>query len=129
LFFACLAATQLLAQTNRLTPEPGVAAVAPDSNDAVEKEYQKILTEDDAAQQEADRIIHDNQQFAAQGAGLSRQELSQRLQAQLAPVREDYESFIRRHPKHARARIAYASFLGDINDEDGAQEQLEQALP
>jgi tetratricopeptide (TPR) repeat protein len=32
------------------------------------------------------------------------------------------------HPDHAKSRIAFASFLGDLGDEEAAQAQLEKAL-
>jgi tetratricopeptide (TPR) repeat protein len=43
-------------------------------------------------------------------------------------VRKGYEAFLSRHPDHVKARVAYGSFLGDIHDEESAQEQLEKAL-
>ena len=36
--------------------------------------------------------------------------------------------FLAKHPNHVRARIAYASFLGDINDEEASQTEYEKAL-
>jgi tetratricopeptide (TPR) repeat protein len=101
---------------------------AVESGDAVQKEYQKLMEDDDAAQAEIDQWIKDNEKFAAQGAGLSQQEMSRKVRARLAPIRQGYEDFLRRHPNHAEARIAYGSFLGDLNDEDASQEQLEKAL-
>jgi tetratricopeptide (TPR) repeat protein len=105
---------------------PRTNAVA--SGDAVQKEYQKLMEDDDAAQAEIDQWIKDNEKFATQGAGVSQQEMSRKVRARLAPIRQAYEDFLRRHPDHAEARIAYGSFLGDLNDEDGSQEQLEKAL-
>jgi tetratricopeptide (TPR) repeat protein len=98
------------------------------TNDPVEKEFKKLLADDDAAQAEVDKWLQENEQFAAQGAGAPGVELRQRIRQRFEPVRKAYEDFIQRHPGHARARVAYGSFLGDIHDEDGAQEQLEKAL-
>jgi len=100
----------------------------PETNDAVEKEYQKLMEDDDAAQAEIDQWIKDNDKFAAQGAGLSPQEMKRKIRARFEPIKQAYEDFLKRHPDHANARIAYGSFLGDLNDEDGSQEQLEKAL-
>jgi tetratricopeptide (TPR) repeat protein len=105
-----------------------VATNSPETADAVEKEYQKLMEDDDAAQAEVDQWIQDNEKFAAQGAGISPQEMSRKIKARFEPIRQAYEDFLRRHPDHAKARIAYGSFLGDLNDEDGSQEQLEKAL-
>jgi tetratricopeptide (TPR) repeat protein len=55
-------------------------------------------------------------------------QLRRKIQDRLEPVRKAYEEFIERHPRHTRARVAYASFLGDTKDEESAQEQLEKAL-
>jgi tetratricopeptide (TPR) repeat protein len=54
--------------------------------------------------------------------------MRRRIQQRFEPIRKAYEDFLQRHPDHARARVAYASFLGDIKDEESAQEQLEKAL-
>ena len=54
--------------------------------------------------------------------------MSRRIRERLTPVGNAYEDFLKRHPDHARARVAYGSFLNDLHDEDGAQEQWEKAL-
>jgi Tfp pilus assembly protein PilF len=43
-------------------------------------------------------------------------------------VDKAYRDFIGNHPKHSRARVAYASFLSDTQSEDAAEEQLDKAL-
>ncbi len=106
----------------------GVPATLPDSNDPVEKEYQKLLEDDDTAQEEVDTWIRENNEFASKNAGIPNAEINRRIHDRFEPIRKAYEDFIKRHPNHAKARVAYGSFLGDINDEDGAQEQYEKAL-
>jgi tetratricopeptide (TPR) repeat protein len=54
--------------------------------------------------------------------------LRRRIQKRFEPVRKEYEDFIQLHPQHSRARAAYASFLGDMGDEEEARAQLEKAL-
>ena len=54
--------------------------------------------------------------------------LNRRIRDRFEPIRKAYDDFITRHPNHARARIAYGSFLNDIDDEDGAHDQWEKAL-
>ena len=100
-----------------------VATNSPQSKQTVDQEYEKLMEDDDAAQAEVDQWIQDNEKFAAQGAGLSQQEMKRKIQARFEPIKQAYEDFLRRHPDHAKARIAYGSFLGDLNDEDGSQEQ------
>ena len=133
LFALCILASFLAtgilgAATNRTDRAERISPATGGTNDPVEAAYKKLLAEDDAAQEEVDQWIKDNEKFAAAGAGLPPADLNRRIRERFDPVRKGYEDFIKQHPKHARARIAYGSFLGDINDEDGAQEQLEKAL-
>lgn len=122
-----VATNQLVAPTN-LSRNPTNAALAtPDPNDPVEKQYHKLMDDDDLAQAEVDKWIRDNQEFAAAGAGVSREALNRRILERFAPVRKGYETFLQQHTNHARARIAYASFLDDIHDEDASMTQLELA--
>ena len=112
--------TNLSRQTN--------GAVASAANDPAEREYQQLVAEDDAAQAEVDKWIEDNNAFAAKGAGVPQEELNRRIHEKFAPIHKRYEQFVNAHPNHAHARVAYASFLGDMHDEEGAQQQLEKAL-
>jgi tetratricopeptide (TPR) repeat protein len=106
---------------------PPPAAVA-GMNDATAKEYKKLLEADDAAQAEADRWIRQNQEAATKGYGLSSAELQRRIRDRFDPVRAAYVEFIRLHPDHAKAHLAFGSFLNDLHDEEGAQEHWEKAL-
>ena len=81
-----------------------------------------LVEDDDAAQAEVDKWIEENNQFAAKGAGVPAGDLNQRIKQKFDPIRKRYEDFIKQHPEHVRARVAYASFLGDLHDETGAQE-------
>ena len=96
--------------------------------DTVAAEYKKLLELDDEAQAEVDRWIRENQAFAAKGGGVPGAELNRRIRARFVPVSEAYKAFIQKHPSHTEARVAYASFLGDTGDEDGARAELENAL-
>jgi tetratricopeptide (TPR) repeat protein len=104
---------------------PGVVS---ESKGAIDAEYHKIMDDDDEAQAEVDRWIRENQEYAAKGAGLPQAELTRRIRERFEPVRKAYEDFVKRHPEHAGGRVAYASFLGDLGDEQAAKEQLETAL-
>jgi tetratricopeptide (TPR) repeat protein len=96
--------------------------------DPVEQEFQKLLAEDDAAQEEVDKWIRDNQTFVARGGGLPNEELNRRIRERLKTVQQSYENFLGRHPDHAHAYIAYGSFLNDTKDEEAAAEQWNKAL-
>src|SRR5207249_7242733 len=113
--------------SNFLSRATGVSITVPDPNDPVEKEYRKLLELDDAAQEEADKWIRENTAFREQGAGLAEATLRARVEQRLKPVRETYEDFLRRHPGHSRAHLAYGSFLNDTRDEEGAVQHWERA--
>lgn len=98
------------------------------TNDPVEVEFQKLMEADDAAEDEVDGWIKENQAFAAKGAGLPKEDLNRRIRDRFEPVRQGYQDFIQRHPDHSRARTAFGSFLGDLGDTEGSQEQWEKAL-
>ncbi len=124
-----VAASRLAAATNLApvtTNSPSVTA--PGADEAVEKEYKKLMEADDDAQAEVDQWISDNDAAAAKGGGVPSAELKRRISDRFAPIRKAYDDFIKLHPDHARARVAYGSFLNDLQDEDGAQEQWEKAL-
>jgi len=101
---------------------------ASNTNDPVELEFQKLMQDDDAAQTEVDKWITDNAAFASKGAGDPPAALRRRILQRFEPIGKAYQDFLERHPKHTRARAAYASFLSDTKDEDSAREQLELAL-
>jgi tetratricopeptide (TPR) repeat protein len=125
---ALAATNQPVAVSNLVKQTTGITVKVPDPNDPLEKELQKILDEDDAAQAEVDKWIRENDEFAAKGAGVSREEMNRRIRERFASVRKGYEDFIAKHPNNSRARVAYGSFLEDLHDEDGSQEQWEKAL-
>lgn len=124
-----LAVGPALAETNAVKAAAApTVAVDTQSKEAVDKEYHKLMEADDAAQAEVDKWIRDNQVFAEKGAGTPPALLKHRIEERFEPVRKAYEDFLERHPNHVEARVAYASFLGDLKDEESAQEQLEKAL-
>jgi tetratricopeptide (TPR) repeat protein len=98
-----------------------------DSGNAVESEYQELLEKDDAAQEEADRWIKDNQAFQAKGAGIENALLTLKIEQRFEPVQKAYEDFLQRHPNHVRGRLAFGSFLNDIGKETEAVAQWDKA--
>lgn len=108
------------ASTNRLQAVGHASAVPASTNDPVELEYEKLMEDDDAALAEIDGWIKENQRFEAEGAGVPRDELRRRIDQRTQPVRQAYEDFLKRNPKHGNAHLAFASFLEDTHDNDGA---------
>ena len=124
---ALIATNQPLAVSNLIQQNAGVSVTMVNPNDPAEKELAQLMAEDDAALAEVDKWIHDNNAFAAQGAGESKEALNRRIRARFEPVRKDYEDFLRRYPDFARGHLAYGSFLNDIGEEEAAGAQYGKA--
>ena len=127
LLSALVATNQPVAISNLVARTTGISVTVPDSNDPVEKEYQKLLASDDAAQEEVDKWIRDETAFREKGAGLPDATLRARIEQRLKAVRDAYEGFLRQHPEHARAHLAYGSFLMETHEEEEAVNQMEKA--
>jgi tetratricopeptide (TPR) repeat protein len=127
LCLACLASAGFAASSNRLEAVDHASAPPAATNDPVEVEYRQLMEADDAALAEIDVWLKDNQKFSEQGAGVPRDEMNRRIMKRVEPVRAAYDDFIKRNPKHARARLVYASFLEDIGEPDAALEQMLKA--
>ena len=127
LLSALVATNQAAAVSNLVTQTTGRVITVPDPNNPVEAQFKKIETADDDAQAEVDNWLRENNEFKAKGAGIPDAEMNRRITKRFAIVRQGYEDFIKLHPNHVKARVAFASFLDDIHDEDGEMEQLEKA--
>lgn len=97
------------------------------TNDPVYIEYMRILSMDDAAEKEIDKWIGEAEEFEKLGLTGSRLTLGPRIQQRLKEVRDAYENFLKKNPKHVDGVVAYSSFLMDIGEEDAAVVQLEKA--
>ncbi len=77
---------------------------------------------------EVDGWIQENQQFGTNGAAIPPAELSRRIRDRFASCRKAcMMTFIQLHPDYAPARVAYASFLEDIGEDDYEETQLLKA--
>lgn len=92
-----------------------------------DQEYYRLLVEDDTAMAEVNRWAAENDAFRAVGGGLRDEELSARVVIRLQAVVAQYEDFLKRHPDHVEGRIAFGSFLNEVQEEDKAAEQWERA--
>jgi tetratricopeptide (TPR) repeat protein len=122
---ALLATNQPLAVSNLVQQQTGVAITLP--ADPVEKELRDLMIADDAAHDEVDKWIRENDAFAAQGAGESKANLNKRILDRFDSVRIGYVEFLKRHPDSARGYLAYGSFLNDLGEEEKASEQYEKS--
>ena len=130
LFSAMLATNQVVAASNVLARTTGIQAPVVDTSNPVEREYQQLLEQDDAAQEEVDEWIKKAPragQAATAADELASVTLNARIRQRFESVEQSYQAFLRRHPDHARARLAYGSFLSDIGRFDEAVQQWERA--
>jgi tetratricopeptide (TPR) repeat protein len=116
-----VAASNFVAQTT------GITAKASSAKDPVGLELQKLMKQDDAAGAEIDQWILENQKFAEKGAGISKSEMTRRIFKRYEPVRKGYEDLVEKYPTNVNARVAFASFLGDLGDREEQRIQLEKA--
>ena len=93
--------------------------------DDAEAAYERLLAMDDEAHDQMDRWI---QEADAKGPEADTTELQRKIDERIGAVTKAYGEFLGRHPGHARARIAYGSFLNDTGQESRAKEEWEKAL-
>lgn len=118
----------LRSATNHLQKSATPGSPPAGTNDLAEEEYEKLTEEDDKAQAEVDQWIRDNNEFTAKGAGVPAADLNRRIKERFEPVRNAYEDFLKRHPDHVKAHLAFGSFLGDMHDEEGARIHWQKAI-
>ena len=126
LLSALVATNTPAALSNLVLQKTGLEISIPNTNDPVEKELQKLMADDDAAQAEVDGWIKQNAKFAEQGAGQRPETLQARIRQRFDKVKTAYEEFLRHHSAHARAELAYGSFLSDIGEEEAARDHWEK---
>ncbi|MBL9173111.1 MAG: tetratricopeptide repeat protein [Verrucomicrobiales bacterium] len=122
------AASNLVAEATGLQiPAAITAPPVAATNDPVELELKSIMAEDDAAQQDIERLVTQAENPKDPLLAPQPLTLGARIRERAAPVRRRYERFIAEHPRHAKARMAFGSFLNDIGEEEDAIEQWEKA--
>ncbi len=107
---------------------PALPKFSTSTSDPLEAEFQRVMSLDDTAHEEIDKWVKDNGAFAKKGAGLTEAVLSLKIEQRLEPVKKAYEDFLQRHPNHARAQLAFGSFLNDLGEEADARKRWEKAL-
>ncbi len=128
LLSALVATNTPLAVSNLVQQKTGVALPVVDPNDPVEQEYRKLMAADDAAVEE---ITKWRDQGAEAGGGRDAVTiglLNNRIRQRALPVRQAYDAFLGKNPRHTNARVAYAAFLEEVSDEEAAGEQLKKAV-
>lgn len=124
---ALLATNQPQAVSNLVQQQTGVSIAMASTNDPASEELRKIMEADDAALDEVNKWISDNDAFAKQGAGESNDALNKRIHTRLDEVRKSYSDYLKRYPKSAKGYLAYGTFLNDIGEEYEASLQYEKS--
>ncbi len=124
LLSAWLSTNQVLAASNAVARTTGIAVPVVNPADPVEREFQRLLEQDDEAQAEVDEWIKEAEGKPDQPGALT---LNARIRQRFEQVEADYVDFLRRHPRHTRARLAYGSLLSDLGRFDDAVDQWEKA--
>ena len=96
-------------------------------NDLVEREYEKLIERDEKTLNEVNTLVKDADAFAEKGAPTPKAVLAAKIDALLDPIRKSYEDFLKEHPEHVDARLAYGSFLNETGDTEEAIKQWEKA--
>jgi predicted Zn-dependent protease len=97
-------------------------------DDPIGRELRALLLDDQTAQDRVDELIASNNAFKLEGAGLSNAIMATKIRQLIDPVREEYEKFLERNPRHVRAHLALASFLQEFGDQINAKVHMDTAL-
>ena len=117
----------VMAISNEVQTATGISLPVVDTTDPAEQALHQIMLQDDAAMDEVDKWIRDNEAFAANGAGLSKEELNKRIHARFDVVRRAYQDFLVKYPNSARGHLAFGTFLNDLGEEDAGAAEYEQS--
>ncbi len=124
---ALVATNQSAAVSNLVEKTTGISVQIPDANDPVEREYQKLLVSDDKAREEVDQWIRDSQTFEEKGTGFPKATLNLKIKSRFEEIEKAYKNFLDKNPKHARARLAFGSFLEEAGKEEEGVKQWEKS--
>ncbi len=123
-----LATNSPAALTNLVQAKAGLPLAAAPDNDPRAVELRRLMAEDDAAREEVTQWVRDARPKATvDTTAESPAALQARIDERLGKVRKAYDAYIGRFPDYAPARNAYATFLGEIDEEEAATAQLEKA--
>lgn len=122
-----LATNSVVAISNEVQSATGIALPVVDPKDPAEVALHQVMLDDDAAMDEAQKMIQENNAFAAHGAGQTKEELNRRLRARFDVVRKEYEDLVQKFPNSARCYLAFGTYLNDIGEESDAAVEYEKS--
>ena len=128
LLSALVATNAPTAISNVIQQQTGLAISVASPGDPADRALQQLMADDDAAQADVDKWIQETQDSANDKDSGRGATLRARIKERLDPIRKAYDKFLLAHPNHAKSRVAYGSFLNDLGEEAGAEEQWKKAL-
>lgn len=128
LLAVALSTNQPAAVSNFVRQATGAQVAVADPNDPAEQEYRRLLEFDERAQQRIEALLDEEDRFSVDAQGARSPTIQLRLERELEAVRQEYDAFLAKHPRHVNARIAYGSFFNDLGMEPEAAAAWEQAL-
>ena len=117
----------VVAISNEVQSATGLSLPVVDPNDPAEQALHQVMLADDAAQDEVDQWIRENDAFAKNGAGETKDQLNRRISDRLNTVRKAYLAFLEKYPDSARGHLAYGTFLTDLGEEYDASLEYEKS--
>jgi len=102
-----------------------------DPNDPVEQEFRVLLRDDDEATRQIEELLGRGPQpdpTRAPTPAAEKEAVRRQLLELINGLRDKYETFLKGHPKHVRARLAYADHLDTHGEDHEVLEQLRLAL-
>ncbi len=123
LLSALVSTNQQAAVSNLVENSTGLSIQVPNPTDPVEREFSKLLEEDNSAQAEVDKWIKESHS----NTNSSSATLTLRINQRFEPVKKGYKDFLERNPKHVGAHLAFGSFLNEIRDEEEGVKHWEKA--
>ena len=118
-----LATNKPITTSNFIKQVTGKSVYVADVNDPVEKEFIKLLDEDDQTIADLDTQLKEEKKFDDKGAGIPDALRSIKIDQKFEAMEKKYVDFINRHPNHVRAHIAFGSFLYERGKEYEAYQQ------
>jgi tetratricopeptide (TPR) repeat protein len=89
--------------------------------------YYALLEKDQAALDEVNNWLDQNEAFRREGGGVSKELLAARIANRMSELQEEYVQFLQKYPGHVEGRIAYGSFLNEVSEEEQAAKEWDKA--
>jgi tetratricopeptide (TPR) repeat protein len=120
-----------MAISNYVTLKTGMVPALPPSKAELDPRYpdlRRVMELDDAADDRIGQWINERKAGDPTDPRMeSELALRARVEALNGEIRREYEALLEKHPDYAAARNAFASFLAESGDEEGAIRELEKA--